>query len=188
MKVIICFLAFWLTIPMVFAESDYPFSAPEPEKERSAIQSDYTKEKELDLDAKKSKGHYKKSDKQLTSVPLDYGSEDHKNIDNGQDTLHVYSLYAAAKPSLELGAVKMYAKLGFHNWNEDWEYHNEGNQSFNDEQWGTIYGVGMSFDSTKDITLATSYTTFEVKQLEYSAYIIDMSIKFPFKIDWHISR
>lgn len=77
----------------------------------------------------------------------------------GAPTTQVKTFYLAAKPTLTVGLMDLYARAGFAHWNLDVKYNGEtSSDSGND----LMYGAGIDFHLTDQVTVGVGYTTYEI--------------------------
>ena len=89
----------------------------------------------------------------------------------GNDT-KIYSLYGAVKPTVALGPIELYGKIGVHAWDTSKQYGD------NDNGTDLMYGFGADFSVTRNTKLGLSYMDYEVDSHDVETLGVNVSYEF----------
>ncbi|THB78741.1 MAG: porin family protein [Desulfobulbaceae bacterium] len=79
------------------------------------------------------------------------------------------SFYLAAKPSLDLGAVHLFAKLGLNSFDKD------GDRTLSDDGVDLMYGLGAEYFFTDNVSAGASYTSFGFDGEDVSTFTVNLT-------------
>lgn len=81
------------------------------------------------------------------------------------------NVYVAAKPSINFGPLKVYAKGGVHKWDMS-------SKAGDDDDYDFMWGIGADYAVFGPLSLGASYTSYEVSKDDIGSFNLTASLNF----------
>ncbi|MBA5761664.1 porin family protein [Vibrio sp. 404] len=100
-----------------------------------------------------------------------FGEFDNVNYDGQSRDLDGSAVYFAAKPSIDLGPLHVYAKAGVHS------YELKGT-NFKEDEVDVMYGVGAEYFLMGPVSIGASYNVFSLKEEDVKNFSLNATFHF----------
>ncbi|MDA9555879.1 porin family protein [Vibrio sp.] len=90
----------------------------------------------------------------------------------GASDVTVSSVYAAVKPSINLGGIQVYGKAGLHSW----DVASDDNSSYDDDDLDLMYGVGFDVEVFGPVAVGANYMIYEMGDGETTSLNVTATI------------
>lgn len=107
----------------------------------------------------------------LPILGLEAGYVKHGDFNYYNNKLKFSSLYAAVKPSIDIGPVQVYAKGGIHRWDVSGNF-----ESSSKDDYGLVYGVGAEYTVVPMFAVGVSYMNFRIKSHDLNSFNVTASL------------
>jgi len=95
----------------------------------------------------------------LPFIGVEGGYIDHGKFDIGASEYTVNSVYAALRPSIDLGPLHIYGRVGLHSWDSELD---TSGSTHKDDGIDSMYGVGVEYFLLGPIALGAAYHVYKM--------------------------
>lgn len=95
----------------------------------------------------------------LPFIGVEGGYIDHGDFDIGANKLSANSIYAAVRPSIDLGPLHVYGRAGVHSWETEL---NASGTKTKDDGVDPMYGIGVEYFLIGPVALGAAYHVYKM--------------------------